>query len=287
MYASGQTGNAVVRLGELSETRLKAGVDVMAHDFNPQRIEAAIMLHTEFATMREVSSEKARAHLELIQPLVRTLSKPSIADSGVNTFLSRWYVVAVSTLLVRGDADAAHRYVTRAVGAFPADSALRFWQAYVEETRNHLHDAESAYRLAIAHDAGDAEARLRLGWILHLEGQDAAARLQLDEVIGATREPILLYLAHLFLGKVNEHDHDLPGAARHYDAALTICPSCQTAYVASSLIEDRLGHHAKAREVAARLAELSQGRTSEDPWWHYRALGINLVALAWLRNAVR
>jgi tetratricopeptide (TPR) repeat protein len=287
MYASGQTGTAVARLGELSEARLRAGIDVMAHDFNPQRIEAAIMLHTEYATLKEVSAQKARAHLELVQPLVRTLSKPSIADGGVSTFLSSWYVVAVSTWLVRGDVDAAHRAVTRAVAAFPSDSTLRFWQGYVEEIRNDLRGAESAYRLAIVHDAGNVEARLRLGWVLHLEGQDAAARAELDAVTGATKEPILLYFAHLFLGKVNEHDHDLPGAARHYEAALTICPSCQTAYMALSLIEDRLGHPAKAREVAARFAELSQGRTAEDPWWHYRALGINVVALAWLRNAVR
>jgi cytochrome c-type biogenesis protein CcmH/NrfG len=78
-----------------------------------------------------------------------------------------------------------------------------------------------------------------------------------------------VFLAHLFLGRINEDAGRLDDAARAYEAALALHPRCQSARLALSHLLWRRGDAAGARrEVEAALQPAGEGQ-HRDPFWQY------------------
>jgi tetratricopeptide (TPR) repeat protein len=150
------------------------------------------------------------------------------------------------------------------------------------ETRLEL--AEHHYRRALALDANNAEAHLHLGWIRSFRGDDAA-RTDLSAAATAAADDATRYLAHLFLGGLDERAGRFEDAGREYDEARELGPEYQTAYAALSRVEQALGHDSRARDLSLIGLQLDK-RDEDDPWWDHR-IGFDRAGLVWLRREVR
>ena len=82
------------------------------------------------------------------------------------------------------------------------------------EVREHLENAHRALRAAVAVDPSLAEARLRLGRVAWRLGETAEARSALEEVLARKPDAATAFLAHLFLGRLDEDAGRLADAAR-------------------------------------------------------------------------
>lgn len=159
-----------------------------------------------------------------------------------------------------------------------------------EERTWRLARAETSYREAIAADASLAEAHLRVGRVLSLQGRRTDAHVALAKVGEQTTDTRWRYLALLFRAAVYEEDGMLEPARAEYRAALETWPQSQAARLGLSRLSAHDADWASARRELDALAE--SGTTPEsqhaDPWWAYdfgQAWRIE-PALAELRTAV-
>jgi hypothetical protein len=74
MYESGHRAEAVRWMTWWPASHFRTGIEKLARDPNPRRIEVAIVLHTDVATSADVGRHDAVAHLAIIQPLLQALS---------------------------------------------------------------------------------------------------------------------------------------------------------------------------------------------------------------------
>lgn len=160
-------------------------------------------------------------------------------------------------------------------------------QLLVNETRQ---SAIAAYRRALAIEPGLEEGRLRLGRVLFDRGDTEEAERLLRELVANRPASSRLYLAHLFLGRLQEGKGAIGQAVESYQAALTLEPACQACRVALAHALDRAGDTATAREIVLALTVEGGARERpDDPWWVYpyglRAEGEQL--LGQLRRGVR
>lgn len=128
-----------------------------------------------------------------------------------------------------------------------------------------LRHYEQALRLA----PGLSEARLRRARLLLLAKRGPEAVSQLESVLRETREPRLLYLAHLLLGGAAEAAGRSAEALAHFKDALRADPDSPSARLALSHAQQRAGDLRAAGE-SARAALASQppdGRL--DAWIQY------------------
>ena len=80
----------------------------------------------------------------------------------------------------------------------------------------NLDQAERAYRQALVADSTSDEARLRLGRVLSLKGNDVDARTNLESLLNQTHDARIVYLVHLFLAQIDARRHDDEDAAGEY-----------------------------------------------------------------------
>jgi tetratricopeptide (TPR) repeat protein len=140
------------------------------------------------------------------------------------------------------------------------------------ERERHLMQAESALAEAVAADPAVVEARLRLGRVLWRRGKPDAARQGLAAVLGAPAEPTLVYLAHLFLGRVDEDAGRIPEAEDEYRAALESRPHAQTPEIALAHLRQDLGDDAGAGAAIGRALESTREAGLDDPFWYYSSV---------------
>ena len=137
------------------------------------------------------------------------------------------------------------------------------------EEGGRLKEARSALRSALGADPSLSEARLRLGRVAWRLGDTAEARSQLETVLAGTPEAATAFLAHLFLGRLDEDAGRLDEAAQAYEKALEMDPRCQSARLALSHVRFRQGDARAARaEVEAALAAAGR-RLRPDAFWLY------------------
>ncbi len=266
-------------------------------DSRPRSRRAAIMLHTERALadlaqrrqeFGELHLAAAAAHLDLL------------LDGG-DDFRRRWHVGVAAYLLLGLDPLSAEGFVRRAVASWPEDPDVlvvrgaihefvasiplpavpdaflaqnsRAWRDLQRERadrRRRRERAAQAYRSALASDEQHAEARLRLGRVLQIEGKIREARRELSWVIDHDRSPDLSYLAALFLGRMEEEMGDLRAAEANYRLATRALPGAQAAGVALSHLLGRRGDARSARSVAHAGLVAQRGLPIDfDPWSFY------------------
>ena len=133
-----------------------------------------------------------------------------------------------------------------------------------------LREAERRFRLAVGSEATSAEASLRLGRVLSLQGKNDAARAPLMHARNLLSESSLLYLSALFLGVVEQELGDFDRSAEFFDEAGSRFPMSQSAALASESLALVSGRPSgDGRRLADVLAVSPSSPARHDPWWDY------------------
>ena len=101
-----------------------------------------------------------------------------------------------------------------------------------------------------------------------LRGDDALARRLFEQAASAATASTR-YLAHLFLGSIDERDGDVASAERHYLAASSTFPYAQSGRLALGALLARNGRTREAAGVVGRTPPDNLERLLFDPWWVY------------------
>lgn len=132
-----------------------------------------------------------------------------------------------------------------------------------------LATARQAFRDALRLDPGLVEARVRLGRVLADEGHAAEAAGHLRAGLDATDEPILRYLAALFLGEQEAKLGRGAEAAAAFAVAISVEPGAPSPHLALSQLARARGDRANAQQSLDRALALAGRRPARDPWWSF------------------
>jgi hypothetical protein len=300
-YATGDGPSAMAALARWSRPVVADAVNAWASKLTTQQSIAAAMLHKELAS-RSIDDTPSFAafHISIASRLLATDRRNERALA----VKRRWYELVVSLYTSRALLTEAERFARDGLAAFPRDALLYVALGAIQELRlgfdqpdlrgilldgggasgrltRALESTATDFRRAVALDDGLATAHLHLGWIrLLLHDNRAAEDFRAALMLAADDRDRCL--ARLFLGAAAERDRKLADAREEYVAAQALGAGYQTPFVALMRVEEALGHHARARDIAQAYAALQA--QVEDPWWDYHLGGLDLDALAWLRH---
>jgi tetratricopeptide (TPR) repeat protein len=130
---------------------------------------------------------------------------------------------------------------------------------------------QAATALARAREAAPElhEAALRIGRVRWRQGDPERAREALEAVLERTYEKDLLYLAHLFLGRLHEDAARRGEAETEYLAAAALVPDSQAARLALSHLRLAGGDAAGARRAFDEAVAPAGRRHRRDAFWTY------------------
>jgi tetratricopeptide (TPR) repeat protein len=304
-YATSDDPSPLAALARWSRAAVTDAVNAWASKLTSQELIAAVMLHTQLAsTVIDDMPTLASFHISTASRLLDVLNGGARRNERTLAVKRRWYEFVGSLYRSRAQWNEAERFARDGLFAFPRDAVLHVALGEIQETRlsfeepdlrgalpdnsraltrltRSLESAATEFRRALALDAGLATAHLHLGWVRFLL-HDGRAPEDLRTALAQATDDGVRYLAHLFLGAVAERDKKLDEARQEYEAARALGAARQTAFVALIRVEEALGHHGRARDLAKGYAELPF--KAEDPWWDYHLGGIDHAALAWLRH---
>ncbi len=146
---------------------------------------------------------------------------------------------------------------------------LRTSTALARGRREYLERARTAARSAVAAAPSRDDAGVRLGRIAWKLGDRTEARAALQAVVSRGAVGDAGYLAHLFLGRVDEDEGRYEDAVQSYAAAVSIGTKAQTARLALSHARLRMGDTTEARQELDSAIRLAGSRRPTDPFWVY------------------
>jgi predicted Zn-dependent protease len=273
VYASGRRAEAIAMLEGWSEADMKAELVAIRSQMRkmggrlPERtLQAAVMLHTDREAHERLQSpvvETVRecginAHGGYARALIGLLM---VQSDAARDFVRRWLTAMALSSHWDLCLDDVRRWTREGLKWFPRNATLLLVQATASETsaaltpvpvmfsnpnnrteglsdlarrRQELTDAKADLEAALAADPEMQEAGLRLGRVLWRLEKRPEARAALQGVLDRAKDPSILYLGHLFLGRVLEDSGDLSAAIEQYRAALALDPRAQSAAVALS-----------------------------------------------------
>jgi tetratricopeptide (TPR) repeat protein len=120
------------------------------------------------------------------------------------------------------------------------------------------------YERAAESPAVAAEARLRIGYLLFVDGRGEEALPQLAEVSGLTRDRVLLHLADLFMGWTHQRAGRKLEAENAYRRALRVVPSSQTTSLWLAMLLQEQGRLTEAQDLMD--TSLAASPKEPDPW---------------------
>ncbi len=129
----------------------------------------------------------------------------------------------------------------------------------------NLKEAKQALQKALELEPGLDEARLRLGRVTSLMGDDDEALKMLDTV-RAPMAPKFVYLARLFEAEICERRGNLARAEAAYERALGAYPGGQSARVALARVTFMLGRRSQAKASLLEWAREPSAPPQRDPW---------------------
>src|SRR5262245_27281356 len=142
----------------------------------------------------------------------------------------------------------------------------------IGSSRGELRQAEGFFRRAVERAPDMAEAHLRLGRVLGLQGHHADALTELQQALTLLADEELRYDGELFAGVEEEALGRYDAAAALYEQAAARYPGAQSPLIALSQLARRRGDRAGALAGIDRLFALpppgDEGRA--DPWWVYK-----------------
>jgi tetratricopeptide (TPR) repeat protein len=240
--------------------------------------ETALLLHTDLALVlrRHGLEQDARDHLSIARTLAEGADAPDLHRE--------WLLALAHEHQSRSRNAEALAFYSECARVFPGAGEARLGAGTLHEgsaffpaafgggrlnlpPRRAARAAERSYRDALHVQPALTEARLRLARVLQMKHREEEAVEQLSLVVGSSRDPSLLALAHLFWGEIRETRDDSDGALAHYRAALDADGSLQVAALALA----RILHQRDGRSVAvdALVPALGEER-SPSPWLSYR-----------------
>jgi tetratricopeptide (TPR) repeat protein len=300
-YAHGDRSAGLAALGVWSERDLKAAVDQLAAAPGEHfPLTSAVLLHAERAKS-ESTLAKCDFHLDLASRLAALLLRARPNQEG---FVRRFYLAMMLWAYREEQWATAFDLAAQGRKLFPRDPELLLAIGSLEESvgslgtrgpepspeglaqlsttatfrvdlaertarQRHFLEAEKALAEAIAAEPALMEAQLRLGRVLWRHGKPEAARQRLESVIAGSREPALVYLAHLFLGRVHEDAGRLTEAEREYRAALDAAPQAQTPQIALAHVLQGLRDEVGAGAAIRRALEPTRQARLYDAFWYY------------------
>jgi hypothetical protein len=207
-------------------------------------------------------------------------------------FVRQWYLLLASQFQGKRHVSRSAHYLQEARFLFPADpdvllasgshhEMLTFVPTgrvsmfdergeniadYVVDYPKERAEASHYFRAALGANPAMYEAQLRLGRMLYLLGDLAAAATELDAVRARANIVTFRSLAALFLALIEEERGHLGPAARLYVEATKLSPEAQAPYVGISELLYVDGQPDKAAETIMTLLERPAPR---DPWWAY------------------
>ena len=188
--------------------------------------------------------------------LARVLARrPATAD-----YARRFYRMVVTACQWDACFEAAERWAGAGIEVFPRDAELLLARGSVREEsatlgsratdatsatgsasavaasarKQGLEKARRDLEDALSNDAGLVLARVRLGRVLWRLGEPELARQQLEAALPSLRHVDHVYLAHLFLGRIQQDAGRLEEAIAEYRLAAALHPSALSAGIALS-----------------------------------------------------
>ena len=131
--------------------------------------------------------------------------------------------------------------------------------------------AEGIYQKALKADPALAEAHLRLGRVWQRQGRGADARREMQWVLQNSRDSYLLFMAHIFLGTLEEALEHPAEAVAQFQAAVDLEPRAQSARLGLSFAQRANGQGAASRAAVRQALErpARSDRSPGDPWLLY------------------
>jgi tetratricopeptide (TPR) repeat protein len=235
--------------------------------------------------------EIARTLLGMIIP--RNFERPAPARDAM---VRDWYRATAAWMQKVESHDTDH--VNRARELFPTDRDILFLSGTLHEVyasseiqaaahsvampagfeldigsmRGELHQAEGFFRRALAQAPEMAEAHLRLGRVLALQGHDLEAVAELQHALTRLGDDELEYDGQLFIGAAYEALGRYDEAAAAYEDAASRFPGAQSPLLALSQLARRRGDRSGALAAMARMFALPTPEDGDprDPWWVYK-----------------
>src|SRR2546423_3092250 len=127
---------------------------------------------------------------------------------------------------------------------------------WTSSARAELREAESLFRRAVAHAPAMAEAHLRLGRVIGVQGRAADALAELQQALTLLDDEELWYDGELFVGAMEEALGRYDAAAAAYERAAIRYPGAQSPLFALSQLARRRGDRAAALAAIERVFEL-------------------------------
>ncbi len=267
-------------------------------------VRAALLLHAEREIQERFGAPVTEQSVTCstgpnAQTVERLAGMLLLVDPEATAFLSRFYVAMTRRAQWSHCIPEAEQWARTGLKRFPKDGPLLMTLGIVLETTAFLtlvpapraaiqgpqavrqYEAQTAklgalwervrrtFDDALAADASLHEARLRLGRVLWRLDRPEPARACFEEVLARSDDKVLLYLAHLFLGRIHEDQNRLADAEKEYQAALAVRPSSEAAAVALSHARLVLGDTVGAREAMDLGLEQVRLRVGGDPYKNY------------------
>jgi Tetratricopeptide repeat len=235
--------------------------------------------------------EIARTLLELIRP--KNADRP---QPGRDQMVRDWYRATTAWMQHVESHDMNH--IDRGRELFPTDPDILFLSGTLHEiyatpeiqaasrsvamptgfsmeigsARGELRQAESFFRRAVEHAPEMAEAHLRLGRVLGLQGHHTAAIAELRQALTLLDDEELRYDGELFAGAEEEALGRYEAAGELYEQAAARYPGAQSPLFALSQLARRRGDRAGALAAMERIYALppSGDQARQDPWWVYK-----------------
>ena len=242
---------------------------------------------------RPIGVEFSVAHLEFARALLDAVSPDPKRDEMVPA----WYHATAAYLQSIESLGDLAPHLERALRLFPADAnvlldsgalheafaAPRLQAAIqslgggvpIKSARAESQQAEKFFRQALKIKSGLAEARVRLGYVIGLQGRHAEAAGELRRAAATTEEPLLLYYAELFLGHEEAALNHDETARQGFERAGALYPRAQSPRLALSVLARRAGDRVGALRAIQGLLRLpADEREREDPWWQYNLVSV-------------
>jgi tetratricopeptide (TPR) repeat protein len=261
--------------------------------WSTSQVRAAAVMHTHLALagLIELHTEQTES-LAFAKALVdlkdRRRRDPDEAHVLPASFRRRWYLWVAWSAHDRFDLELLAWSIDPAEERFPEDAEVLLTAASFAETLawprleamgidrswvrrrgtppQLLDRAETKLRRVLAVAPDLAEARLRLGRVLH-ERERPNEALEALAPLFARSDSRIAYLARLFAGAAFEVLRRPSDAVAQYRAALDLRPDLATPHVALSHLLHALGAVAEARSEAEKA--LNARADADDPWWTY------------------
>ncbi len=247
---------------------------------NPRREAALILEMAEpglFATRRETR----QAAVEAIDRFTKLIRHPLEPD----VFERYWHFALLAMLEGSLRPTLTEVYVERALERFPDEPRFLLSRAIVSDQRlmprgtgpsggaamptlQEVAIIRQHYEAAIASPPTAAEARIRLGFVLHRLGRQDEAMTHLNAAATPPiQEPALRYLHQLFVGHVLHAMNKPDEAVTAYKNAGAIAPTAQSARVSLMNLLMLRGDTAAAEALAQQVQ--TESSADMDPWWMY------------------